>query len=286
MLFNREYDREAENIILAAEFRMAQVLWDQLRKKIIVQLRQKEEVFITTTKNVRIARSVGAGVGIVGGVMTLGGFILAPFTLGGSLVVSVVGAGIGAAGGLTSVGASIADKVIEKNELKEVNNLLTIHDQLCRVMEELIRLLDNEARRLAHDNPDLSNDALFFGLLRTGETLLRFGSVGARGASVAVQVANLGGIGALEGGIFAARIASGAVAGVAIVGGLLNVILLPISVIDLSVTVHSLATERNTRAIDELRTLIDKFENNRQFVEGLLNGNDNNNNDNDDDDNQ
>ncbi len=261
--FNREYDRDQELIVLSAELRMAYTIWNPIRKKIITQLRLKEEELIRTTKNVRIARGVGAGVGIIGGAVAIGGFIMAPFTLGGSLLVSGIGAGIGAAGGLTSIGATVAEKVIEKSELKEVNNLLTIHDQLCKEMQSLYKLLEDEARRLAHDNPRLSSDDVMFSILRAGETAIRVGSVGA-GVSIA-------GVGAVEGGIFAARIASRAVASVAVVGGVLNAILLPVSVIELGMTVHALATEKNTRAISELRTLIEEFEKNRLSVENYFN---------------
>ncbi len=52
---------------------------------------------------------------------------------------------------------------------------------------------------------------------------------------------------------------------------LLSTTPLSVSVIELGVTVHALATEKNTRAISELHTLIEEFEKNRLSVENYFN---------------
>ena len=248
-----------------AQFKMAYDLWFKVRIKVLALLRQKMQELVAVARNVRIARAVGAGTGIVGGVVAIGGFALAPFTFGGSLLLTVAGTGVAAAGGVTSVGASIAGKVIEKTGLREVNQLISIDSKLSQIMQDRLYLLEQEAEVLAERNPGTTREEWVFGILRSGETFLRVGSVGVR--SVAA-VAGAGGLGVLEGGIMAARVASGASA---IVGGALNVLLLPIGIVDLSVNVHALATRRRTRAIDELDRVIDELGNNARIVRDYIN---------------
>ncbi len=250
-----------QHVRRAAEFKMAYEIWDKVRTKVIIQLEDKMHELLEVAKNVRIARAVGAGAGIAGGVVAISGFVLAPFTFGVSLLLTATGTGLAAAGGLTSVGASIAGSVIEKAGLQKVNHLLSIDSQLSQIMQDKLRLLENEAELLARRNPGTTIEEWVFGTLRSGENFLRVGSV-----SVAA-VAEAGGLGVLEGGILAARTASGTVA---IVGGVLNVLLLPISIVDLSFNVHALATEKKTEAINELERIIKELDNNARIVRDYI----------------
>ncbi|XP_068078604.1 serine/threonine-protein kinase Nek4-like isoform X1 [Danio rerio] len=57
----------------------------------------------------------GAVIGTAGGVAAVAGAILAPFTLGASLLVTAVGVGVGAAGGITGAASNITDSVKQKS---------------------------------------------------------------------------------------------------------------------------------------------------------------------------
>ncbi|XP_073481674.1 apolipoprotein L1-like isoform X17 [Aquarana catesbeiana] len=86
-------------------------------------------------RNAVIANVVGSAVGIAGGITTLIGVALAPFTLGASLFASTLGIVAATAGGVTGVSASVADSfntkkkcetVIEK--VNEIDNMInTVH---------------------------------------------------------------------------------------------------------------------------------------------------------------
>ncbi|XP_055487162.1 apolipoprotein L3-like [Leucoraja erinacea] len=62
-------------------------------------------------KGATIANVTGSNAGAVGGVLTFAGIIAAPFTAGGSLILTAVGASIGGAGVVTNLTASITEYV-------------------------------------------------------------------------------------------------------------------------------------------------------------------------------
>ena len=74
--------------------------------------------------NVNKAKVAGAGVGIIGSVLMIGGAVAAPFTLGASLGLTVIGAGIRTAGGMTRVGAKAFDSKQISSTIGAVRELL------------------------------------------------------------------------------------------------------------------------------------------------------------------
>ncbi|CAL8327078.1 unnamed protein product [Lota lota] len=72
-----------------------------------------------------VAASVGGGVAsVAGSVTTVTGLMLAPFTLGTSLIVTAVGIGVATAGGLVSASANITDTVHSKMDRKKVEEMI------------------------------------------------------------------------------------------------------------------------------------------------------------------
>lgn len=98
-----------------------------------------------------IASVTGSSVGIAGGVTTIVGLALAPFTLGASLIVSGVGMGVAVAGGITASGASIADSVNIKNKsskvekiVNEVNMEINTLEKASNKLDSLVKALESE----------------------------------------------------------------------------------------------------------------------------------------------
>ncbi|MED6243516.1 hypothetical protein ATANTOWER_021619 [Ataeniobius toweri] len=71
------------------------------------------------SKKTKIAGITGGASTAAGGVAAAAGVILAPFTGGASLALTVVGAGVAAAGGVTS--AAIANKANLNQDKKKID---------------------------------------------------------------------------------------------------------------------------------------------------------------------
>uniref|UniRef100_A0A8C1MZ75 Apolipoprotein L6-like n=1 Tax=Cyprinus carpio TaxID=7962 RepID=A0A8C1MZ75_CYPCA len=75
-------------------------------------------------KKTKIAKITGKSTSAVGGVTTITGLILAPFTMGTSLIVTAVGLGVAMAGGLTSASAGISSTVNNSLDRKKVERIV------------------------------------------------------------------------------------------------------------------------------------------------------------------
>ncbi|XP_073432661.1 uncharacterized protein [Dendrobates tinctorius] len=90
-----------------------------------------------------IASVTGSSVGLAGGITTLAGLVLAPFTAGASLVFSGIGAGVAAVGGLTGASASIADSVNMKNKCSRVEEIVKAVNAEMNELEKASKKLDS-----------------------------------------------------------------------------------------------------------------------------------------------
>ncbi|XP_062337224.1 apolipoprotein L1 isoform X1 [Osmerus eperlanus] len=75
-------------------------------------------------KKTKIAQITGGSTSAIGGVATIAGLALAPFTMGTSLIVTAVGLGVATAGGLTSAGAGISNQVNNSLDRKKVEHIV------------------------------------------------------------------------------------------------------------------------------------------------------------------
>ncbi|MEQ2257429.1 hypothetical protein ILYODFUR_034782, partial [Ilyodon furcidens] len=93
-------------------------------KSLINELNCISENLDKVSKNTKIAGITGGASTAAGGVAAAAGVILAPFTGGASLALTVVGAGVAAAGGVTSASAAIANKANLNQDKKKIDKTL------------------------------------------------------------------------------------------------------------------------------------------------------------------
>lgn len=187
--------------------------WILIRNKTIATLEKIIELLHKTTKDVTISNEVGSSVGAVGGIISIGGLIAAPFTAGVSLIPAIVGgvtAGLGAA---TSIGSSIAGLVIDSKQDAQVKmcieNDKKHSDKLQTVLEcyqNMYQLVINAIEQTVHPES---------GSYKSSDTDTAGPRLGCNAARMVVTGIAIGGtVAASRIGSSAARMAtSGAVAG-------------------------------------------------------------------------
>ncbi len=99
---------------LKEEFLSKMPEWKTLRQQTIDELYKIADECDSLHKDCNIANVTGSSVGAAGGIMALGGILLAPFTFGGSLSLTVAGAATGVAGAATNITTS----VVESSKMK------------------------------------------------------------------------------------------------------------------------------------------------------------------------
>lgn len=97
----------------------AEGLWQH-----IIELRAIADGLDRFNWRTKLAQVTGGTTSAVGGVTTITGLALAPFTMGTSLIVTAVGLGVAAAGGLTSASAGISNAVNNSMDRKKVEQIV------------------------------------------------------------------------------------------------------------------------------------------------------------------
>ncbi|XP_071245738.1 uncharacterized protein [Salvelinus alpinus] len=104
------------------------------------------------SKGTKIAGITGGATGAVGGVAAAAGVILAPFTLGASLALTVIGVGVAAAGGVTGASAAIANKVSSAQDRKKIELILQDYLALMGDIEACLRFINAGLEHLRKHN--------------------------------------------------------------------------------------------------------------------------------------
>ncbi|KAM3930006.1 apolipoprotein L4-like [Leptodactylus fuscus] len=131
-----------------------------------------------------IASVTGSSVGVAGGITTIVGLALAPFTLGASLIVSGVGLGVAIAGGVTGAGASIADTVNIKTKCNRIQEIVNEINEMMNRLKEISDNINAEVTNLQHR--------------WKGEELLNISRVFGKGAIAAVELSRMVQLGKLS----------------------------------------------------------------------------------------
>ncbi|XP_034559472.1 myb-like protein X isoform X3 [Notolabrus celidotus] len=92
-------------------------------------------------KNTKIAQITGGSTSAIGGVATIAGLALAPFTMGTSLIVTAVGLGVATAGGLTSAGAGISNQVNNSMDRKKVEKIVQDYQEKISDLNKCLKFI-------------------------------------------------------------------------------------------------------------------------------------------------
>ncbi|KAM4612355.1 uncharacterized protein ACJ7VT_012897 [Polymixia lowei] len=89
-----------------------------------------------------VTASIGGGVAsVAGSVTTITGLILAPFTMGTSLIVTAVGIGVATAGGVASASANITDTLHSKTDRKKVEKMIQDYQDEMKDIRECLEFV-------------------------------------------------------------------------------------------------------------------------------------------------
>ncbi|XP_041650228.1 serine/threonine-protein kinase nekl-2-like [Cheilinus undulatus] len=173
-----------------------------------------ERVHTCTT----IGSLTGGVIGAAGGITSIVGLALAPFTLGASLVVTGIGVGVGVAGGVTAGVSNITKMVAQSADRKTVWGILKEFSEKINAvafwLQEINHNLENmtkslPAQKLSDDNSSSNN-------IKTNASAARIGKVLGGAAAVAryASVAKIGKMAAqVSRAVSVAKVATGVLSG-------------------------------------------------------------------------
>ena len=230
--------------------------WISVREKTI----QKIECIIDDLKihhrNVNISRVTGSGVSIAGSLIAIVGFGLAPVTLGASIGLTVGGIVLAVAGGSTVAGASIADTVLQKLNVKQAQEQLKEDYNQLYMIQVIAKIINSNtvaATGAREESPEVDNNRVIGEVL--GQSFLRTSTVGVRTAEMAVSNTVT-----LEIGASTLRVGGTATKSIAAVGLVLNVVLIPIDLIEIVRSSVSLAKGSQTKAVEKLKEIVEQLQ--------------------------
>lgn len=145
---------------LRIELNKAFIRWIPKRKITKKQLEELASTLHEHHRNVNITTITGAGMGTVGGVLSIAGLIAAPFTFGAGIVVSLIGAGIGGAGGLVMSGSKVVEIILTKLGLKDVQLAIDEDREACENLQQQLDSLESFISELAGFLKPLHDDAV------------------------------------------------------------------------------------------------------------------------------
>ncbi|XP_056156837.1 uncharacterized protein LOC130131003 [Lampris incognitus] len=156
---NQEEDAEevvedaADRVFMAARLfvRLFNRRGASLQQRILELLAVADAADIFHKKTV--TASVGGGVAsVAGSVTTITGLILAPFTMGTSLIVTAVGIGVATAGGVASASANITDTVHSKTDRKKVEKMIQDYQEEMKDIKECLEFMQEGMETLEEWN--------------------------------------------------------------------------------------------------------------------------------------
>lgn len=96
-----------------------------------------------------IGSLAGGVIGAVGGITSIVGLILAPFTLGTSLVVTGIGVGVGVAGGATAGVSNITNMVNQSSDRKAIESIIKEFEEQITAVAMWLQEISNSLQMIS-----------------------------------------------------------------------------------------------------------------------------------------
>ena len=264
-LFQFRHTQMVELQELTNRFGRAIEQWIPVRDVTIQEIQRTIDNLRVHHRNVNISRITGSLTSIAGSTMAIVGFAIAPVTFGASIGLSVGGIALAVAGGSTAAGASIADIVIQKSNVKHAQEQLTRDYDQLKAIREIAEQINTQIDAVKQECQGVSSAqfAVVFGEVLT-QGIVRTSNLGMRLAELAV-------FGTLEVGAAAVRVGGAAAKGIAVAGIVLNVVLIPIDLIEIVRSSVNLARGSQTKAIKRLNEIVKQLQEQLQTIREIRN---------------
>ena len=229
--------------------------WKGNRENTVKTIRATADKLVKHHRNVNISRITGSVVAIGGSGIAILGFALTPVTFGASLGLTVAGAGIAVAGGATATGASIVDTVITKTGVKGVQEQYEFDQDKMKEIDLIQDQIQKQNERIREKCPDLKDVDIFqvTDVFSYAQGITKVGNL-------AYRVGEAAGISAVEFGSLGLWAAGVVAKGVATAGIVLNIVIIPLDIIEIVRSGWNIAHGNETKASKQLREKADKLE--------------------------
>ena len=184
-------------------------------------------------RNVNISRITGSIAAIGGSGIAILGIALIPVTFGGSVLLTISGTAVATAGGLTAAGASIADTLITKSGVTEAQKQVIYDQDKLREIQRIQEQIENQNKKIREKCPDLNEVDIFMVTAVSSKKLLSIIQGTARVANLAFKIGTVAVMGAAEVGVLGLRVGGAVVRSMAAAGIILNVVIIPIDLIQI-----------------------------------------------------
>ncbi|KAK9978939.1 hypothetical protein ABG768_020675 [Culter alburnus] len=170
----------------------------QTLTKLIKDLNDITDELESMHKNTTTGSLVGSSIGAAGGIASIAGLALAPFTFGASLVLTGVGAAAGVAGGVTGGASNITNAIKQKNLRETIEKIINDFLSTINPMFELLNKIGNITMKIEFLKKTLKQHE-FQRAARGTEDILRIASLGEKCADAATEIlANIKAVNAMR----------------------------------------------------------------------------------------
>ena len=247
---------------LGDRLRAAVANWQPIRTETITTLRNILEKLQQMNRDVRISRIAGASTSIFGGIVAVVGFGLIPVTFGGSLALTIVGAAIGVAGGTTSAVATVTDIVKAKVCTKKAQEVIKADQEKTAEINDILEEIAREIERMQCESHSYSATKILALMLRGSQGIGYIGSLVAKFTVEGLEIARVG-------AVAGARLAGAG--GVAIAGGVVSFLLMPMDIADIAYNATKLYKKSDSNATKWLSQHIEELEQQQVEINKILN---------------
>ncbi|XP_027138885.1 calcium/calmodulin-dependent protein kinase type 1D-like [Larimichthys crocea] len=165
-------------IALKSLFKKSKMAADHLQTQ-LEKLRSVADSLERVHQGTTIGSLTGGVIGAAGGITSIVGLILAPFTLGASLIVTGIGVGVGVAGGVTAGVSNITKMVNQSSDRKAVESIIKEFNEKTDAIALWLQEIGNSLQALyashSGDIPNIEDSPL------GQNNSARFGTVVGRG---------------------------------------------------------------------------------------------------------